>query len=347
MAEHGRTIRLFLIEGVPSGRWKCELSNWTGLAYRVPRTMVQKCSDRRDLLSTGVYFLVGRTEDGLRDKVYIGEAESVLPRISQHVSNGREWQDWTEFVAFISKDDALNKAMAKHLEASLYMLAKEAGRCELVNATSPTKSSLSETDEAEMGEYLDNLRLLMGAMGHRFLEREAAATRPDGERETFRLAGARTGASASAVMVDDGFLVLKGSRISETCSKGISKGYKDLRDRLTGDGSIVDRVLTRDVLFASCSAATAVVAGHVNHPWGAWRTDDGRTLDEVYRKGPVENSSRGTLPVPAQFCFQHRGLHDNDTRHLRSACGAPNTGSVARRERADRALLPERVEARL
>ncbi len=169
MAGHGKTIRLFLIEGVSSGRWKCELSNWTGLAYRVPRTMAAGCSDRRDLFSTGVYFLIGKTEDGSRDKVYIGEAESVFRRISDHMSSGKEWQDWAEYVAFVSKDDALNKAMAKYLEASLYALAKEAGRCELVNGNAPTKSSLSETDEAEMKEYLDNLRLLMGAMGHGFL----------------------------------------------------------------------------------------------------------------------------------------------------------------------------------
>ncbi len=235
--------------------------------------------------------------------MYVGEAESVLPRISQHVSNGREWQDWTEFVAFVSKDDSLNKAMAKHLEASLYGLAREAGRCELVNATSPTKSSLSETDEAEMGEYLDNLRLLMGAMGHRFLEREASATRPDEAGEVFRYSSGRTGASASAVMVDDGFLVLKGSRVSGDVGNGVHGGYRALRARLEGDGSIVDLVLTRDVLFASCSAAMAVVAGRVNRPWVAWKTDDGRTLDEMYRKGPEETSSRWMRPMPEPSCY--------------------------------------------
>ncbi len=190
-----------------------------------PRTTASKCSDRRDLLSTGVYFLIERTEDGYRDKVYVGEAESVLPRISQHINNIREWQDWTEFVAFVSKDNALNKAMAKYLEASLYMMAKEAGRCELVNGNSPTKSSLSETDEAEMKEYLDNLRLLMGSMGHRFLDAEAAATGPDGKSEIFYLASAKTGASASAIMVDDGFLVRKGSKVSDAFVKGIHDGY--------------------------------------------------------------------------------------------------------------------------
>ncbi|MBR4504106.1 MAG: GIY-YIG nuclease family protein [Candidatus Methanomethylophilaceae archaeon] len=288
MAEHGKVIRLFLMEGVPSGRWKCELSNWTGLAYRVPRTMTPGCSDRPDLRSTGVYFLIGRTEDGTRDKVYVGEAESILPRISQHISNSREWQDWTEFVAFVSKDDALNKAMAKYLEASIYRMAKKAGRCELVNGNSPTMSSLSETDEAEMKEYLDNLRLLMGTMGHKFLEEEAASTRPGGKGETFHLANPRTEVSASAIMVDDGFLVLKGSKVSENINDSVHKGYKSLRAKLMEDGTIVDRTFTRDHLFDSCSAAMVVVAGRIDHPWGSWRTDDGRTLDEVYRKGPEE-----------------------------------------------------------
>ncbi len=142
MAERGKTIRLFLIEGVPSGRWKCELSNWASLAYRIPRTMISDCSDREDLLSTGVYFLIGKTDDGMGDKVYVGEAENVLPCIFKHIGKSKEWQDWTECVTFVSKDDSLNKAMIVSGELPLRH-GREADRCELVNGNRPPKSSLS------------------------------------------------------------------------------------------------------------------------------------------------------------------------------------------------------------
>lgn len=38
---YGKSIRLFLVEGTADGRWMCELSNWTGKAYKIPRKYVK------------------------------------------------------------------------------------------------------------------------------------------------------------------------------------------------------------------------------------------------------------------------------------------------------------------
>ena len=46
---YGKSIRLFLIEGIADGRWMCELSNWTGKAYKIPRNCVKESSDREEL----------------------------------------------------------------------------------------------------------------------------------------------------------------------------------------------------------------------------------------------------------------------------------------------------------
>ena len=100
----GKTIKMFLIDGDPNGRLTCELSNWTGLAYRIPRTEVKKCSDRPNLNSTGVYMLFGRNDDD-KEAVYIGEAEEVYTRLQSHL---REKDFWNEVIVFISKDENLN-----------------------------------------------------------------------------------------------------------------------------------------------------------------------------------------------------------------------------------------------
>lgn len=55
----GKTIRQFLIDGQADGRWVSELSNWTGKAYKIPRTYVNACNNRKDLNNTGVYFSLG------------------------------------------------------------------------------------------------------------------------------------------------------------------------------------------------------------------------------------------------------------------------------------------------
>ena len=121
----GKTIRQFLIDGQADGRWISELSNWTGKAYKIPRTYVNQCSDRKDLNNTGVYFLFGRDDETDAEQVYIGEAENILSRIKQHLS---EKDFWTECIVFISKDNNLNKAHIKYLENHLYILARDSKR---------------------------------------------------------------------------------------------------------------------------------------------------------------------------------------------------------------------------
>ena len=50
-----KTIKLFLMDGNPNSRISCELSNWSGKAYKIPRIEIKNCSDRSDLMGTGVY----------------------------------------------------------------------------------------------------------------------------------------------------------------------------------------------------------------------------------------------------------------------------------------------------
>ena len=45
------------MDGDANGMIKCTLANWIGVAYRIPRTSLDKCKTRTDLKQTGVYFL--------------------------------------------------------------------------------------------------------------------------------------------------------------------------------------------------------------------------------------------------------------------------------------------------
>lgn len=76
----GKTIRQFLLDGVPDGRWISELSNWTGKAYKIPRTYVNLCADREELNHTGVYFLFGQSDEDEMPQVYIGDQENIMSR---------------------------------------------------------------------------------------------------------------------------------------------------------------------------------------------------------------------------------------------------------------------------
>ena len=99
ISKYGKTIKLFLMDSDPDGRIACELSNWTGKAYRIPRGKVKDCSDREDLRSTTVYLLFGKPET-LTDKakVYIGEAENAYSRLVDHVSKKEFWNEAVVFI---------------------------------------------------------------------------------------------------------------------------------------------------------------------------------------------------------------------------------------------------------
>lgn len=70
--ERGKSINLFLMDGSVNGRIKCTLANWTGLAFKIPRTSLEECKSRDELKQTGIYFLFGRDEATNKGIVYIG-----------------------------------------------------------------------------------------------------------------------------------------------------------------------------------------------------------------------------------------------------------------------------------
>lgn len=89
----GKSLNLYLMDGSVNGRVKCTLANWTGLAFKIPRTALDLCKDRKELKQTGVYFLFGKDEEHDKAVVYIGQAsvrkngDGILNRLQEHNSN--------------------------------------------------------------------------------------------------------------------------------------------------------------------------------------------------------------------------------------------------------------------
>lgn len=276
----GKIIRQFLIDGTPEGRWCSELSNWTGMAYKIPRTYVNRCEDRADLYNTGVYFLFGQSEDEDQPQAYIGEAENILDRLKQHLA-GKDF--WTESVVFISKDNNLNKAHVKYLEHHLYLLAQKARRCTLTNGNVPPASSISEMDRVAMEEFLDNLRLVLGVLGHKILE-PLVEQRAEKDEAYFSL---RTlAAQAQGIPTSDGFVVRKGSRINPYPAEPLPDSAANKR-RLLLEKGIVDEsfTFTQDWLFSSPSQAAGVVTGYSINGRTGWKDEKGRSLKDREEEG--------------------------------------------------------------
>lgn len=278
MKKFGKTIKLFLIDGDPNGRMTGELSNWTGKAYKIPRIKVKDCVDRPDLTNPGIYLLFGKDETG-KDLVYIGEAETVLKRLTQHLT---QKDFWNEAIVFISKDENLNKAHIKYLENGLYEIAKSVNRYQIDNSTIPTQSSIAESDRAEMEEFIENIKILISTLGHKVFEKKREVkTLQQQDQETFYISAAR-GADAQGEPTSDGFVVLKGSKVAGSTVPSITSNFKRLRDTLIENGVIKKTngifEITEDYVFSSPSTAAVIVLGRNANGLTEWKLKDGTSL---------------------------------------------------------------------
>jgi hypothetical protein len=274
----GKTIKIFLIDGDPNGRMSCELSNWSGKAYKIPRIKIKDCTDRDDLKSTGVYLLFGKDDEG-KDQVYIGEAESILRRLYQQLTSK---DFWNEAIVFISKDENLNKAHIKYLENRLHDIAKAANRYKVDNFLVPTQSSISESDRAEMEEFIDYIKMLVNTLGHKVFD-EKREFKPKQKQETFFIKAAR-GADGQGEPTSDGFVVFKNSKAAGSIVNSMTSNFITYRQKLIDEGVLIDKgeyfEFSDDYIFSSPSTAAVMVMGRNANGLTEWKNKEGKTLKE-------------------------------------------------------------------
>jgi hypothetical protein len=155
MRIRGKSINLFLMDGTASGRIKCTLANWTGLAYKIPRTELDKCKERDDLKQSGVYFLFGISDKTGENVVYIGQAgvrkngEGILFRLQEHKRNPDK-DYWTEAVVFTTSNNSFGPTEISYLENRFCNLATESNRYIVKNGNDPTPGNVTEEKESEL-----------------------------------------------------------------------------------------------------------------------------------------------------------------------------------------------------
>src|SRR5438105_2705545 len=123
----GKTIRIYLVDGSPTGPVVAEIINWTGRLLVIPRSQLHEMVKRDELQRTGTYVLVGPDAETAGDRIYFGEADDVLVRLKQHDKDEKK-DFWTRAIAVTSKDQNLTKAHGCYLESRFIELANAAKR---------------------------------------------------------------------------------------------------------------------------------------------------------------------------------------------------------------------------
>jgi hypothetical protein len=287
----GKSINLFLMDGTPTGRIKVTLANWTGVAYRIPRTELDKCKGRDDLAQSGVYFLFGMVEGSGDDVVYIGQAgirkngEGILYRLMEHRRNPDK-DYWTEAVVFTTSNNSFGPTEISWLENQFTSMVTSANRYKVKNANDPSSGHITEEKESELEEFVDYAKIVMGTLGHKVFEplrQPALATLSADETASENgnvFVITRSGANAKAVLTSEGMVVLAGSLLRKdmvpSCpdsAKAARKSYAESVD--------ANHVLTKDVLFGTPSGASSFVLYAPTNGNIEWKTVGGKTLKDV------------------------------------------------------------------
>jgi hypothetical protein len=261
------TLKLYLPFGDPRRLRTAEISNWSGKSIASPRTDFDELLAREELGQAGVYLLLGTNPDTGRPAVYVGEAEILGKRLKQH----RDKDFWNQVVVFFSKDDNLTRAHIKFLEGRLIERAGATTRTEVLNEV-PSGARLPESDRADMEVFFSKIEQLLPVLGSDLLV--PIDSGGDGQSGEALLRYELRGHLARGRRTANGFVVLKGSQAVEDERPSAAERHRwvlALREELLGSGALKRAkgglVFTRDVEFASPSAAGGVVAGGGSTDW--------------------------------------------------------------------------------
>lgn len=277
-----QTIQIFLPDGNPRGVRIAEITNRTVKAILFPRTQFNYILTRSELSNVGFYFLFGETQTG-KPLVYIGESEDCGVRLSQHHRNK---DFWNYAVVIISKINAFTKAHVKFLEHISIKSIQEVNRWQLENGVSTSLPFLTESMEADMHDCFETTKILLSTLGFPLFDSISRANNEISEN-IYKMKSRE--ALADGNLIDEGFVVYKGSKAVKKTLPSCHKYIIDLRNKLINRGVLAMNenvyVFTEDHIFASPSTAGGVVSGRPTNGWITWRNTHGETLDKVKRQG--------------------------------------------------------------
>ncbi|WP_170229841.1 GIY-YIG nuclease family protein [Polyangium fumosum] len=205
----------------------------------------------------------------------------------------KEKEFWNELVVFSSKDENLTKSHVKFLEARLIQQAVAVRRFQVENVDGSSAPSLPRADLAAMEEFLEYLRLVLGTLGYPVLEPIEDTSRlaiqglqakpPPLSSVQFFMSGKSY--NARGRLVDEGFLLLKGSEVAAAPAASMPGVVRELWETATATGDLASNgttmVVQKNMLFNSPSYAAAFVTGQSRNGRKDWKAQDGRTFGEI------------------------------------------------------------------
>lgn len=273
----GLVLRLRLMDKSLDGRIRCGHQSSSSIAYKIPRTMLNKCNDNDDFEKAGIYFLFG-TDENDYPTVYVGQAserkngKGGMQRISEHLKDKNYWKE----VIFITHaNNILGSTQLCYLENFFYNQTKQAKRYIVLNKVEPVSGNPSEDDILELEDFIYCSKIMIGILGHKVFEKLSESYPKKSVLKIETKSGRGKGYRTS-----DGFVLLEGSVINGSMVKSCPYNVVILREKYK-DKINNKNTTTEDILFSSPSAAACFVTGNSTNGYAAWKDSSNRTLKEI------------------------------------------------------------------
>ena len=312
------TITSFLMDGDDKGRIKCSIGSADTVFYKIPRRMLSNCEDGtqdivKHLKQVGIYFLLGQDITNHENVIYIGQSTEIIKRLKQHEYNKNEkyHDDWNEIFVITTKDNSWGNTELHYLENYFTILAKDAKRFNVKNGNDPNRGNITEEKKSTLNTYVRNSCIVVGLLGYKVFEPEdkklinnqqissnIETSTPINKENVSLIKTEQTinknkqdnnnifyfkykSLNAYARWIDNKFVVLKGSEISQTFTD--SAPIKRIKEQRQEYSDYIDSnyILLQDISFNSASTAAEFVAGASLNGNDVWKTNDNKSPNDI------------------------------------------------------------------
>lgn len=273
-----KKIEIIYYNGQPDGIRSIRRHLSTITTYVIPRPLLAEAKKISGITRPGIYYLISENDENKIAQIYIGQTRNGITRLDDH---NRSKDFWNKAIMFLSDNKTFSLDMISGLEEFAIVKAHEAKRYKVENTVKP-KYEIDEYDLPFIEEVYDEIQFVMATLGYKMNDATKA------QSGVARLHTTRNGITAYGIYGGEQFEVLEGSEIDMSKKNSEREKIHTQRQNALKSREIIQigdkYILQVSMSFSSPSTAASFVLGHSANGWIEWKNNDGKTLDEIYRK---------------------------------------------------------------
>ena len=281
-----QVITMILKNGTSAGIVQCSMKPVDLICYKVPRKRLKEASTIEELNNNGVYILIGEDTASNRKIVevdtYIGKSTDLLHRMIDH--NKRK-DFWNEVLFFTTKTNSLNEAHSSYIEYALCEEAKrinkDTSRYTILNKQDPKNVKAEDDIVTDAEKYIEIIKVYLDVFGcNLFRENINVDEKNKNENEILYISFGGDKEFARGIITDEGFTVLKGSKVREDTSNVPKERMKKFEAGRASE-DIVNGEYIRDHVYTTPSEASVIILANSNNGREMWKNKEGKSINQI------------------------------------------------------------------